>query len=376
MKNTKLFCSLMLCYSGLMIAAAQPQEASLIEIMKEPYVRETLLPYFSIPDMVSLGDVSQGIRGAMDPAIQKAATWESQVLNALNLDFSNLDRRNHDDHFFINFVIQRIKDFARDYPGTWIKLDLSRNMVGNDLNFLRDLLQAAVTTAHTLKIDLASLNLSGNQLTTLPEHFFEGMNNLRSLDLRSNQMANLAENAFDGLDNLQELDLRYNELGSLPVHLFKGLKNLQILHLAQTRLTALHDRLFEGLYHLQLLDFDHNFLSNLPEKLFEGLNNLRRLELGANQLRDLPEHLFKGLNNLGWLELSGNWLEHLPEHIFEGVNNLQWLHLNGNQLSSLPERLFEGLPHLWELQVSGKGLNGKSIAILQTLRGRGVYVWW
>ena len=69
-------------------------------------------------------------------------------------------RKNYpDNQAFKDYVIQSIKDFATYNPGTWIKLYLSGNNLGNDWEFLRDLLQAIVTTVHALEIDLALLHL-------------------------------------------------------------------------------------------------------------------------------------------------------------------------------------------------------------------------
>ena len=65
--------------------------------------------------------------------------------------------------------------------------------------FFRDLLDAIVTTVHSLKIDLASLNLSYNGLKSLPDHFFEGLNNLQELYLNNNILSNLPEHIFEGL---------------------------------------------------------------------------------------------------------------------------------------------------------------------------------
>ena len=90
----------------------------------------------------------------------------------------------------------------------WIKLILAYNSLGNDLALLRDLLDAIVTTVQSLKIDVASLVLSHNQLTSLPEHLFEGLNNLQRLKLFDNKLAHLPEGIFEGLNNLQHTRAR------------------------------------------------------------------------------------------------------------------------------------------------------------------------
>ena len=199
MKNTALFCSLVLCYSGL-AGAAESQEASLEGILRQPGISETLLPHLTKQELGSLSRVSRLVHEAAEPAIvtamEKAAIWESYVLNARDLDLSSQRQHFHDNQAFKDYAIQRIKDFAMHNPGTWIKLNLSRNSLGNDLVFLKDLLQAIVTTVHSLKIDLASLDLFDNHLAHLPRHLFKGLNNLQKLDLSGNDLKHLRENRF------------------------------------------------------------------------------------------------------------------------------------------------------------------------------------
>ena len=189
MKNAKLLYSLVLCYSGLLMGAAETHEATFEGILKQQPIRETLSIYLSkLPkrELGGLSRVSRFVHGAVEPAVvtamEEAAKWESHILNAGYLDLSE-QRENRDNQAFKDNVIKRIEDFATYYPGKWIKLNLADNNLGNDSAFLRDLLQAIITTVYALKIDLASLNLSGNQLSSLPEHLFKGLNNLQKLDL-------------------------------------------------------------------------------------------------------------------------------------------------------------------------------------------------
>ena len=243
MKNTKLLWSLILCYSGLIVDAStpqEPQEAPLEGILRQQTIREILLPYVPARDIGRLSSVSRGLHKAVEPAIEpameKVAIWQSQILNAHDLDLKEQSKNYRDNQAFEDYVIQRIKDFATDNPGIWIELNLSRNNLGNDPAFLHNLLQAIVTTVHSLEIDLASLNLSDNQLASLPADLLDGLNNLRVLILDVNQLKSLPEHLFDGLNNLQLLYLAANRLESLPESPFEGLSNLKRLDLSYNRL--------------------------------------------------------------------------------------------------------------------------------------------
>ena len=48
-----------------------------------------------------------------------------------------MNRENRDNQDFKDYVIQHIKDFVTHNPETWIKLNLSGNRLGNDLEFVR-----------------------------------------------------------------------------------------------------------------------------------------------------------------------------------------------------------------------------------------------
>ena len=320
MKNTKLFVSILLCYSGLVAGAAEPQAAMLEKVFSQSTVHEALSHSLCTQDIVRLGNVNQRIRKAIDPAILKVALWKSNVLNALYLSLGRQKENHPDNQTFKDYVIQSIKDFAARYPGRWIKLDLSENNLGNDVEFLIDLLNAVITVAHTFKIDFAYLDLGNNKLASLPEHLFARLNNLQELCLYANQLVHLPRHIFEGLNNLQELGLANNRLVYLPADQFASLNNLRLLILGGNQLVNLPEHLFDNLNHLQELNLGENCLKDLPEALFKSLNNLQVLWLDNNQLVNLPKNLFKGLNNLSRLSLChGNQLNEESCHLLEGL---------------------------------------------------------
>ena len=68
-------------------------------------------------------------------------------------------------------------------------------------------------------------DLSGNQLSTLPDGMFDGLSSLREVDLLLNQMSTLPCGVFDGLSGLQELSLGHIYLSALPHDVFDGLSS-------------------------------------------------------------------------------------------------------------------------------------------------------
>ena len=156
------------------------------------------------------------------------------------------------------------------------------------------------------------------------------------------------------------LHLQSNNLRSLPEGFFRGLNNLEQLHLQSNNLRSLPEGIFRGLNNLEWLSLYNNNLSSLPEGIFRGLNNLETLLLYNNNLSSLPEGIFRGLNNLEWLSLSNNNLSSLPEGIFRGLNNLETLLLYNNNLSCLPE-LPSSLRELYVDNIAGNDINNHSL---------------
>ena len=185
-------------------------------------------------------------------------------------------------------------------------------------------------------LNLKTLYLPGNNLSSLPEDIFTSLSNLRLLWLDHNNLSSLPEDVFAGLSNLEVLFLHHNDLSSLPEDIFDDLSGLHTLFLYHNDLSSLLENIFAGLSNLRDLHLDHNDLSSLPEDIFAGLSNLKYLYLTNNSLSNLSEDVFDGLSKLRTLTLINNNLSSLPENIFDGLSNLQNLYLSSNQLICLP----------------------------------------
>ena len=64
---------------------------------------------------------------------------------------------------------------------------------------------------------LSDLDLSVNQITKIPNHFFEDMGNLKSLDMSGNQVVEIGRRLSDQLPRLQVLEMSSNLLGASEV---------------------------------------------------------------------------------------------------------------------------------------------------------------
>ena len=143
-------------------------------------------------------------------------------------------------------------------------------------------------------------------------------------------------NLFDGLTQLLWLDLSANQLSTLPENLFARQSRLKYLDLPANQLGTLPENLFDGLTELTRLDLSANQLGTLLENLFDGLTELTRLDLSANQLGTVDENLFAGLTALESLDLSANQLGSLPDGLFSGLTSLTGLQVSRNTTAPLP----------------------------------------
>ncbi|XP_069805182.1 platelet glycoprotein Ib alpha chain [Dendropsophus ebraccatus] len=91
---------------------------------------------------------------------------------------------------------------------------------------------------------LIILQLSHNQITTIPQDAFKGLKKLTRLELQHNSIAILDDEVFEDLHSLKHLDLSYNELRSLPDHLLSQTGDLEILYLSGNWLTEIPDNFF------------------------------------------------------------------------------------------------------------------------------------
>ncbi len=177
-----------------------------------------------------------------------------------------------------------------------------------------------------------SLDLSGNQLTSLPESI-GALSNLRVLDLRNNRLKRLSA-AIGQLTNLQELYLYDNQLTNLPAAIGQ-LTNLVILGLSDNQLIGLPDSLGQ-LQNLEILFLSGNNLARLSP-LVGQLSSLIRLSLSENSLVELPSEIGK-LVNLQRLDILSNKLTKLPESIAQ-LPHLQKVDTSGNPIQNVPVRI-------------------------------------
>lgn len=151
---------------------------------------------------------------------------------------------------------------------------------------------------------------------------------------------------YDLADTLEILDLSGNQLSELPEDLHR-LKKLRIIFCSDNRFTELPDVLGRCA-ELSMVGFKANQIrlvppASLPEKL-------RWLILTDNEIEELPSELGACLQ-LQKLMLAGNKLRVLPESLVN-CQRLELVRIAANQLETFPDWLLS-LPRLSWLAYSG-----------------------
>ena len=223
----------------------------------------------------------------------------------------------------LDLSVNALQSLSKNIIGTLIALttlDLSANQL------------TTVPEAIGTLSNLMTLDLSNNQLTTVPEAI-GSLSALTTLVLRSNQLTMLPK-TIGNLTALTWLDLSYNQLTMLP-EMIGNLSVLTWLDIHSNRLTTLPEAI-DRLTALTSLDLEGNKLTTLPNEIGH-LNALTELNLENNQLTMLPEKI-GNFNVLNLLLLANNRLTALPETI-GNLTALTTLDLHSNQLSTIPEEI-------------------------------------
>ncbi|NWX55661.1 LRC32 protein, partial [Promerops cafer] len=221
---------------------------------------------------------------------------------------------------------------------------------------------------------LVYLDLSYNEIKSIPDEFFESMLSLHTLNLSKNCLQAFAAFAISydsALISLTVLDLSYNALQNLLLDA-GALPNLREFHIQNNNLQTLQFDIFSSLPSLRLLNLQSNnvslchIYSGLAKQRLAGEESgcvsfvnspaLRYLYLADNMLNILPAHTFYKTPLLV-LDLSMNPGLKIELKALAGLEkSLEYLHLHGNSLIDLNIDL-PCFSHLKHLNLSENQLN-------------------
>ncbi|KAG6644089.1 hypothetical protein I3843_08G031300 [Carya illinoinensis] len=208
---------------------------------------------------------------------------------------------------------------------------------------------------------ICKLDLSNNNLQSMPESLIARLLNLIVLDMHSNQLKSLP-NSIGCLSKLKVLNVSGNLIESLPKSI-ENCRSLEELNANFNKLMKLPDTIGFELTNLKKLSVNSNKLVFLPSST-SHLTSLRVLDARLNCLRSLPEDL-ENLINLEALNVSQNfqYLDSLPYSIGLLINLIE-LDVSYNKITTLPDSM-GCLRNLQKLSVDGNPLTSPPTEVLE-----------
>lgn len=176
------------------------------------------------------------------------------------------------------------------------------------------------------KLDL--LQIYGNKFQEIPDSFFDSIPPIQSIHLNNNKLVSLPK-SLEKLKKITILNLSKNELTTIPDY-FGAFPLLKSLYISRNKLSTLPESI-KNLKNLEELDLSYNKNFTLIPNFFAELQSLKRLDLTNNSLKQLPKNLEK-LSQLQLLNLNNNKLSSLPDSI-KNLKNLGGLLLYHNPIS-------------------------------------------
>lgn len=180
---------------------------------------------------------------------------------------------------------------------------------------------------------LEIVDLSGMSLDSLPTPSLN-LGSICKLDLSNNNIQSIPESLIARLLNLVVFDVHSNQLKSLP-NSIGCLSKIKVLNVSGNLIESL-PKTIENCRSLEELNCNFNKLSKLPDTIGFELTNLKKLHINSNKLVFLP-HSTSHLTSLLVLDARLNCLRSLPEDL-ENLTNLQVLNVSQNfqYLETLP----------------------------------------
>jgi Leucine-rich repeat (LRR) protein len=178
---------------------------------------------------------------------------------------------------------------------------------------------------------------------------------LEMIDVSHNHFVLLPGNGFGTLKRLKYLKAHDNEISMVADKALTGLKSLQVINLSSNKIVALPSELFHDPVHsIQEIYLQNNSISVLAPGLFANLDQLQLLDLSSNQLTSawIDHTTFIGLIRMVLLNLSSNKITKLDRAVFNDLYTLQILNLRFNQLENIAADTFSPMNNLHTLLLS------------------------
>jgi Leucine-rich repeat (LRR) protein len=136
------------------------------------------------------------------------------------------------------------------------------------------------------------VNLSGNNLTEIPEQIRLIVQQIDEFDLSRNRIRRVRRAFFETTVTIFSLSMAYNCIESIEMSAFSTLNPLLRLNLSQNNITSVQESTFAKLVNLELLDLSHNSIRFISNLAFRDLIFLITIDLSHNLLTNIDRASF------------------------------------------------------------------------------------
>ncbi|KAL7671507.1 hypothetical protein ACOME3_006403 [Neoechinorhynchus agilis] len=157
---------------------------------------------------------------------------------------------------------------------------------------------------------------------------------LENLEITRNQLKSIPPGNLQTKENIKKFSLTFNQIKFIDENDFDYWTSLTILHLQDNKIKGFHKNAFSKLTNLRDIFLDHNLITTINS---DSLRNNRLLEIFSisyNQLNYVNRNLFRNTRKLGYIDLSENRIRDLiarnsPMYFIPSVI------LRGNNISTI-----------------------------------------
>ena len=162
---------------------------------------------------------------------------------------------------------------------------------------------------------------------------FEGMPGLTYIDLSGCDLTDIPQGMLNYTPELKVLDLSYNRLPKLVSGMVSGHSNLEELYVEGNEIKGLRNGVFDGMHALQILVLNNNEITGIERGVFAENANLRILDLAYNDIVAFHPQIFAYQSRLEYLWLTRNRFRSFDAGFFPSMPSLSYINLADNRLT-------------------------------------------
>ncbi|KAL7668343.1 hypothetical protein ACOME3_009045 [Neoechinorhynchus agilis] len=155
---------------------------------------------------------------------------------------------------------------------------------------------------------------------------------LENLEITRNQLKSIPPGNLQTKENIKKFSLAFNQIKFIDENDFDYWTSLTILHIPDNKIKGFHNNAFSKLTNLRDIFLDHNLITTINSDGFRNNRLLKIFSISYNQLNYVNRNLFRNTRKLGYIDLSENRIRDLiarnsPMYFIPSVT------LRGNNIS-------------------------------------------